>query len=164
MPIRASKFRSGARLTRIAPRRGFTLIEILIVIVMISLIALVAVPRFSTGNGRRNMESARMRTAAALSTARQAAITKGQPVVFSLWSDSVVVRLKATTDASNILSPVPLYTLYKVHAVVTNVDSLAIEFNARGFANSGDRRVIQLTRSGVADDSIVIRSTGMVQR
>jgi prepilin-type N-terminal cleavage/methylation domain-containing protein len=163
MPIRASKFRSGARLTRIAPRRGFTLIEILIVIVMISLIALVAVPRFSTGNGRRNMESARMRTAAALSTARQAAITKGQPVVFSLWSDSVVVRLKATTDASNILSPVPLYTLYKVHAV-TNPDSLAIEFNARGFANSGNRMVIQLTRSGVADDSIVIRSTGMVQR
>src|SRR5215213_10197390 len=100
MQIRASKFRSGARLTRIAPRRGFTLIEILIVIVMISLIALVAVPRFSTGNGRRNMESARMRTAAALSTARQAAITKGEPVLFAVAADSVTVKLKSTADVS----------------------------------------------------------------
>jgi prepilin-type N-terminal cleavage/methylation domain-containing protein len=163
MPKRASKFRSGARLTRIAQRRGFTLIEILIVIVMISLISLVAIPRFASGNGRRNMESARMRTAAALSTARQAAIQKGEPVVFTVTSDSVIVKLKAATDTSNILSPIPLYTLYKVRALTTT-SPLIIEFNARGFASSGNRMVIQLTRSGVADDSIVIRSTGMVQR
>jgi prepilin-type N-terminal cleavage/methylation domain-containing protein len=163
MPTRAPQFRSTARLTSIAHRRGFTLIEILIVIVMISLISLVAIPRFATGNGRRNMESARLRTAAALSTARQAAIQKGEPVVFTLTSDIVTVKLKATTDVSNILSPIPLYTLYKVHAE-TSSDPLIIEFNARGFANSGNRLVIQLTRSGVANDSIVIRSTGMVQR
>ena len=162
MPIRASHVRSTARLTSIAHRRGFTLVEILIVIVMISLISLVAIPRFATGNGRRNMESARMRTAAALSTARQAAITKGQPVRFTLVSDSVIVKLQATTDTSNILSPIPLYTLYKVHAVTS--DPLTIDFNSRGFASSGNRTVIRLTRDGVADDSIVIRSTGMVQR
>jgi len=104
-----------------------------------------------------------MRTAAALSTARQAAITKGQPVRFTLVSDSVIVKLQAATDTSNILSPIPLYTLYKVHAVTTT-NPLIIDFNARGFANSGNRMVIQLTRSGVADDSVVIRSTGMVQR
>jgi len=104
-----------------------------------------------------------MRTAAALSTARQAAIQKGEPVVFSLTSDSVTVKLKATTDTSNILSPIPLYTLYKVHAE-TNPDPLIIEFNARGFANSGNRMVVQLKRTGVANDSVVIRSTGMVQR
>jgi prepilin-type N-terminal cleavage/methylation domain-containing protein len=163
MPTRAPRSRSTARLTSIAHRRGFTLIEILIVIVMISLISLVAIPRFATGNGRRNMESARLRTAAALSTARQAAIQKGEPVVFTVISDSVIVKLKAATDTSNILSPIPLYTLYKVHAE-TNADPLIIEFNARGFANSGNRTVIQLKRTGVANDSIVIRSTGMVQR
>jgi type II secretion system protein H len=166
MPTRASQFRSTARLTSTAYRRGFTLVEILIVIVMISLIALVAIPRFATGNGRRNMESARMRTSAALSTARQAAIQKGQPVLFTLTSDSVIVKLKAATDTSNILSPIPLYTLYQVHAatVPTAVDPLTIEFNARGFASAGARTVIQLTRSGVADDSVVILSTGMVKR
>jgi prepilin-type N-terminal cleavage/methylation domain-containing protein len=163
MPTRAPQSRSTAHLTSIAHRRGFTLIEILIVIVMISLISLVAIPRFATGNGRRNMESARLRTAAALSTARQAAIQKGEPVVFTVISDSVIVKLKAATDTSNILSPIPLYTLYKVHAE-TNADPLIIEFNARGFANSGNRTVIQLKRTGVANDSIVIRSTGMVQR
>jgi len=164
MSTRGSHVRSTARLTSAAPRRGFTLVEILIVIVMISLIALVAIPRFATGNGRRNMESARMRTSAALSTARQAAITKGEPVQFVLTADSVSV--KRTAGGGDLLSPIPLYTLYKVHAatVPTAVDPLTIEFNARGFANAGSRTVIQLTRSGVANDSVVILSTGMVRR
>ena len=67
------------RLTR-HDRPGFTLPEMLIVIVMISVLALFAVPRFTSANGKRHMESARMRIAAALVTARQAAIQKGETV------------------------------------------------------------------------------------
>jgi len=142
--------------------RGFTLVEILIVIVMISLIALVAIPRFSTGTGRRNMESARMRVAAALATARQAAIQKGEPVRFLIKADSVSVKRLAGT--TNLLSPIPLNTLYKV-TVPSVTDSLAIDFNPRGFAKlATTTKVIRLRRSGVADDSLVVYSTGMVQR
>ena len=104
-----------------------------------------------------------MRTAAALSTARQAAIQKGEPVLFAVTADSVTVKLKSTADTSDILSPIPLYTLYKVRAETTPT-SLTLEFNSRGFVASGVRKVIRLTRSGVPDDSVVILPTGMVKR
>ena len=68
------------RLTRSATRVGFTLPEMLIVIVMISVLALVAIPRFATGNAKRHMESARMRVAAAI--ARQGPDNFGTRVYF----------------------------------------------------------------------------------
>src|SRR5215210_5368673 len=117
MSFRTPPSRRAARLTRHSSRTGFSLVEILIVIVMISLVALVAIPRFATGNGRRHMESARMRVAAALTTARQAAIQKGEPVRFQIAANRVtVVRVAGTVD---LISPVPLDTLYEVR--VSNV-------------------------------------------
>ena len=164
MPIRARSYRPAARLTRITPRRGFSLIEILIVIVMISLLALVAIPRFATGNGRRNMESARMRVASALATARQAAIQKGQTVQFRIKANQV--RVFTTGDTvTNLLSPAPLDTLYKVFATVGGSSAeFNVIFSARGFANVGSTKKILLTRSGVANDSVMVLTTGMVQR
>lgn len=147
------------RLTPTTSRPGFTLPEILIVIVMISLLSLVAIPRFASANGKRHMESARMRIAAGLATARQAAIQKGEPVHFVIKANRVQVRpLAGTTD---LISPVPLDTLYNVTTNVT--DSLAIDFSARGFSTNGGA-VIRLRRSGVPDDSVVVSKTGMVQR
>ena len=164
LPTRARSSRPAARLTRNTPRRGFSLVEILIVIVMISLLALVAIPRFAIGNGRRNMDSARMRVASALATARQAAIQKGQTVQFRIKANQVRVFTTADT-VTNLLSPAPLDTLYKVSATV---DGSSAEFNAtfsaRGFANVGSTKKILLTRSGVASDSVMVLTTGMVQR
>jgi prepilin-type N-terminal cleavage/methylation domain-containing protein len=146
-------------LTNRGRRRGFTLPEILIVIVMISLLALVAIPRFATANGKRHMESARMRVAAALATARQAAIQKGQTVQFRITSNRVTVRA-AGPDATNLVSPVPLDTLYKVY-----VDSdYSLDFTARGFMIPSAAQTITLTRSDVATDYVKVSKTGMVQR
>lgn len=153
-----------SRLTSIRQRRGFTLPEILIVIVMISLLALVAIPRFSTANGKRQMESARMRIAAALATARAAAIQKGYPVRFRLTSNRITVN-RDTTGASNIISPVPLDTLYNVSATaVAFTDPFDVVFSGRGFSNVGSSATIRLSRPGVPDDSVVITKTGMVKR
>ena len=154
--------RARQRLTSNTLRSGFTLPEILIVIVMISLLALVAIPRFATANGKRHMESARMRVAAGLATARAAAIQKGEPVRFQITSNRVtVLRLAGSTD---LISPVPLDTLYKV--TVGNVgDPFNVDFSGRGFAtNLGSNKTIRLRRSGVADDSVVVTITGMVMR
>ena len=143
-------------------RRGFTLPEILIVIVLISVLALVAIPRFATANGKRHVESARMRVAAAVATARQAAIQKGQTVQFKIAGNRVTVK-RTGTDTTNLVSPVPLDTLYKV--AVSNVsDPFIIDFSARGFASLSGTATIRLGRTGVATDSVVILKTGMVQR
>ena len=142
-------------------RRGFTLAEILIVIVMISLLAIVAIPRFASANGKRHMESARMRVAAALATARQAAIQKGQTVQFKIVNERVTVVASGTT--TNLISPVPLDTLYKV-TVGGVVQPFTVDFSSRGFSSSGTANTIRLSRPGVADDSVMVTTTGMVMR
>jgi prepilin-type N-terminal cleavage/methylation domain-containing protein len=154
--------RRDARLTFSGARRGFTLPEILIVIVMISVLALVAIPRFASANGKRHMESARMRVAAAVATARAAAIQKGQTVRLQIASNRVTVK-STSADTTNLVSPVPLDTLYKVR-VTSPTGTILLDFSARGFANYGSKLVIKLARSGVSDDSVVVTSTGMVQR
>lgn len=147
-------------------RRGFTLPEILIVIVMISVLALVAIPRFAVANGRRHMQSAKMRVGAAAATARAAAIQKGQSVRLMIKSNrvTVIAIVPPKGDTVTLVSPVPLDTLYNVKAGGFT-DSLVVNYSARGFAVNVDAaKVITLTRSGVPDDSVVITRTGMVQQ
>ena len=169
MPSRAAFFASPQHLTRgPAPRvgrAGFTLPEILIVIVMISVLALVAIPRFATANGRRHMESARMRIAAALATARQGAIQRGQPIRFRVDNDSLRVTLFSHADTL-LLSPVPLNTLYKV-TIDKPSQPYEIVFGARGFATAGlpdAENYIVLKRSGVPDDTVTVSRYGMVKQ
>jgi prepilin-type N-terminal cleavage/methylation domain-containing protein len=152
--------RACSRLTPKLGRRGFTLPEILIVIVMISVLALVAVPRFAVANGRRHMQSARMRVAAAFATARAAAIQRGDTANVVIASNRVTV----TSGNANLMSPVPLDTLYSVRVGGIS-DPYTVTFSARGFASSGNTPAkIQLRRPGVPDDSVVVTKPGMVQR
>jgi len=153
---------ASPRLTPRPGRRGFTLPEILIVIVMISVLSIVAIPRFAVANGKRQMQSAKMRVATAAATARAAAIQKGQQVRFMIKSNRVTV-IAAATDTIPLISPVPLDTLYKVIASGFT-DSLVVNFSARGFAALDNGTTITLKRPGVPTDSVVITKTGMVQQ
>ena len=105
-----------------------------------------------------------MRVSSALSTARQAAITKGETVNFRIKQNRV--RVFAVSDSNtNLLPAVPLDTLYDVRTTVNNSSAeFNAVFNARGFANINEVKKVRLTRSGVADDSVTILLTGMVQR
>ena len=138
----------------------------LIVIVMISVLSIVAIPRFAVANGKRHMQSAKMRVAAAAATARAAAIQKGMPVRFMIKNSRVTV-IAAAKDTIVLISPVPLDTLYKVSASWSGsipTDSLVVNFSSRGFAALDGAQTITLKRSGVPTDSVVITKTGMVQQ
>jgi len=137
------------------------------VIVMISVLSIVAIPRFAVANGRRHMQSAKMRVAAAAATARAAAIQKGQQVRFMIKNNRVTV-IAASTDTVTLISPVPLDTLYKVQASGSSFtptsDSLVVNFSSRGFAALDNATTITLKRNGIPTDSVVITKTGMVQQ
>jgi type II secretory pathway pseudopilin PulG len=142
----------------------------LIIIVMISLLAIVAVPRFATANGRRHMESARMRVAAGLATARQAAIQKGQTVKFRIKAHRVtvfVVTGPGAADTLPLMSPVPLDTLYKITAKPEDaggpIADLVLNFTSRGYTNTNPT-TIALSRAGVRPDTIKVTKFGTVQQ
>ena len=134
---------------------------------MISVLSIVAIPRFAVANGKRHMQSAKMRVAAAAATARAAAIQKGQQVRFMIKSSRVTV-IAAAKDTITLISPVPLDTLYKVSAsgsgFTATSDSLVVNFSSRGFATLDGATTITLKRPGVPTDSVVITKTGMVQQ
>lgn len=159
MPQRAVMVQASSYLTW--KRRGFTLPEILIVIVMISLLALVAIPRFASANGKRHLESARMRVAAAATTARQAAIQKAAPIRFRVASNRVTVINTATGDT--LMSKIPLDTLYKV-TVTRPSQPFTIDFSGRGFPTPMSTVLIELTRTGGGIDTVIVSKTGMVQQ
>jgi prepilin-type N-terminal cleavage/methylation domain-containing protein len=156
---------ASPRLTLRTARRGFTLPEMLIVIVMISVLSIVAIPRFAVANGKRHMQSAKMRVAAAAATARAAAIQKGQQVRFMIKNNRVtVIAITPPKDTIKLISPVPLDTLYGVRVTSGITDSLVVNFSSRGFAALDNGTTIMLKRNGVPADSVVITKTGMVQQ
>ena len=168
MPARAlasNRLRHRAAATlgvRGGRRAGFTLIEILIVIVMISMLALMALPRFADANGRRHLNSARMRFVSALATARQAAIQKGGKVSFTVQSNRITVQ----ADGVNLISPVPLDTLYKVKATSGEATTTqTIQFDGRGFASPklASGTYFKLTRAGVGEARVPVSPLGMAQ-
>jgi type II secretory pathway pseudopilin PulG len=134
---------------------------------MVSVLSLVAIPRFAVANGKRHMQSAKMRVGAAAATARAAAIQKGQQVRFMIKSNRVTV-VAIAKDTIPLISPVPLDTLYKVQASGSSFtptsDSLVVNFSARGFAVLDGATTVTLKRTGVPNDSVVITKTGMVQQ
>ena len=169
MPIRVATVSILRHLTRPravhAARRGFTLPEMLIVVVMISLIALIGLPKFARTNAVRYREVARQRITAALATARQAAIQKGASAEFQLVRNSFIVR---SSRGDTIIRPMPLDSLFRVRAIAVSgtPDSLSIVFNSRGMTTSisGDAQIIRLSREGAPLDSVVVTKWGMVQR
>ena len=128
----------------------------LIVIVMISLIALIGLPKFTRTNARRYMSAAKTRVSTSIVTARQAAIQKGSQVEFRVSKNRVIVR-----SGTDTLIRMPLDTLFNVEA---KPDSLSIFFNGRGFTSSAAAQTIILTRPGTGDDSVNVSKWGMVQR
>lgn len=76
-------------------RRGFTLPEMMIAVVIMALLSLLAVPKFKTIRDRAKVSGARARVESAVATARAAAIHRGRLSLFmasgqwmSVWTQN----------------------------------------------------------------------------
>jgi prepilin-type N-terminal cleavage/methylation domain-containing protein len=89
-------------------RKGFTLVEVLIVVVIISIAALMAVPMFSSA-GSMQIRSAANIIAADLEYAKSMAITTGQnyAVIFDATAESYQVAI-VNPDATTTVIPHPV--------------------------------------------------------
>ena len=102
------------------PGQGFTLVEMLTVIVIIVLIIGLALPVFHSLNGSRSQEGATNQIAAMLSRAREAAVAAQQPRGVAFYTDSstgqtamVLVQPEVSTGlqawASPLITPQPAF-------------------------------------------------------
>lgn len=137
-------------------RPGFTIIELLFVLIIVGVVAVLTAP-----SGRRIMErnavrSAKQELAAALAIARASAIHNGRPTQFIRSGNKVHVRLVRGSQAVAINAPVDVMRDHKV-TVETSRDT--VRFDPRGFATAmpGSHQSFRLRRGAVRDSVCVTR-------
>lgn len=117
---------------RLAPR-GFTLPEMLIVIVMITMLSAFALPKFAVLRESGNIAGARQYIEAAIVTARSTAIQKGRPAQINVVNDQVSVTTTALDGTT--IQVMPAMPLDQVYHVELGATVPTITYDARGFAS-----------------------------
>jgi len=141
----------------VARRHGFSLIEMLIVMVVIGLTSLIALPKMNAAFTHSNVISAKSKLASLYSIARSTAVSTGQTAILRVNGNQVYVyarpRLKVGAGTvDTITQPTNLSTEYGV-ALSGGVDSVRISPNGLGL----DSAVIILTKSSWLDTVIISR-------
>ena len=144
-------------------RSGFSLIEMLVVLVLISAMAGIIAPRMRGYRERLNLDAARTQVESAVATARSAAIQKGFPAKLRIVNNqmTVVATVNSAGLTMVILGPVMFDSSLGVRVQPAAVADSLITFEARGFASprlaaTGKFRITGTTRS----DSVCVTVTG----
>jgi prepilin-type N-terminal cleavage/methylation domain-containing protein len=145
-------------------RKGFTLIETLLVIVIISILVLISYPKVSSAMVKTNVRSARTTLANMFAKARAAATQTNRKTRLKFSGNRVWIvaspRALPGVGTVDTIGPVEnLNTLYGV-TVTTPVDS--VNFDPRGLAGGfGATSTLKVAKSGHTD-SIVVNGLGRV--
>ncbi len=148
-------------------RRGFTLMELLLVVSMMGIVAAMAIPRMRTGSDRANLSSARDVVATYANNARRAAVTRGQTTRLRLLSDTMVMVVSENPAAPNdsVLAKASLRGQYRSTITLDGVAGGLIAFDKRGLVRgAGATRKLLITNADGVRDSVCISGAGLVMR
>lgn len=143
---------------RSIPRRGFTVTELLVVLVVMLVILGLAAPRLSALRARNNLAAAKQQIAQALSVARASAIHRGQTIAFTRAGNVVGVRNLSTS--TNLVEPMDLERAFNVSIAADGTTPDTIRFDSRGFrVGAGTDARYVVTRSAELVDTVCVRGS-----
>jgi prepilin-type N-terminal cleavage/methylation domain-containing protein len=145
-------------------RRGFSLIEILTVIIMIGLVAAMAIPKFGTTLSRQNVRGARLLITTMHAKARNAAVFRGRQTALVLKNGRlVIVSRHPVTGAVDTVGRTEsdIVGLYGVSFVVNPSGRDTLFFNAGGLGSETGQTTIFVAKAGYAD-TIAISPLGRI--
>jgi prepilin-type N-terminal cleavage/methylation domain-containing protein len=147
-------------------RQGFSLIEMLIVIVVVGLVTLSGWPRLRDAKIRSDVRSARGQVIGLYAKARASAVETARPTTlqFSGTSAWITASPRLTALAGSTVDTIGgvsnLFTTYGVGVAAAPFTVVTVD--PRGVGNSG-ATTIRLTRAGIVD-SIRFSAFGKVQK
>lgn len=142
-----------------ARRKGFTLIEIITVLVIMGIVMMMALPKYGNMNNRNQMRSAKDGLAARISAARAAAVASGKPSTFAIIGDTMRVTLTSNGVATKKGADINLYRQFGVSMTSGNA---TVVFDGRGMANQTALK-FKFTR-GPISDSLCVSKLGLINR
>jgi prepilin-type N-terminal cleavage/methylation domain-containing protein len=140
-------------------RNGFTLIEIITVMVMMGIVMMMALPKYGNMNDRNQMRSAKDGLAARIAAARAASVASGKPATFSVRGDTMRVTLASGGVVTKKGADVDLYKQFGVKMTSGSAD---VVFDGRGMANQPAFK-LKFTRGKLAD-SLCVSKLGLINR
>lgn len=146
-------------------RRGFTLVELVLVLVIVSIVSAIALPKIGAMRDRGAVRSARQQVSSLLATARATAIRQGQSAQLRFANNTAWVT--ATPIGGG--TPVPVggraaFTPLGVDAAgfAADAESVSILYDLRGMAQGlTATRKLTFTRNR-ARDSLCISRVGLI--
>ncbi len=140
-------------------RRGFTLIEILLVIVLLGIMSAFALPRFADAVRKQNIRSARVALVGLCAQARATAIQRGSKTKFVLLNSVISIQSSnpVTNASQTVGNPVDLYGRYGVTVLPS---SFSLEYDPRGIGTA-PQTSLQIAK-GSDTTTVVISAAGRV--
>ena len=146
-------------------RKGFTVAELIMVVLLIGVIAAVGLPRLRQGLEKQNVRSAKALIASMVATARAAAVQRGCVSTLSFSPDSVWVTACGVTGNPPPASVV-VGTAKHVGAqynVTLSASQAAINYDPRGMSLLFQPTTVRVIGPQYRD-SVVINELGRVKR
>jgi len=142
-------------------RGGFTAVEVLTVLGLMSVVMAIVAPRFAQPRAKATVHAASSQLMALLETARAAAVRRGQPASFHMWGSQISITVDQNGSPVNLVAPMRLDPALSVQMASAAPD---ITFNARGFVSNITSQVSLIVSRDAESDTICVTRGGAIVR
>ena len=149
--------------------RGFTMVELLLVITMVGAVVAIAMPKMRGFRDTSAVRSARLELTAAIEAARAASIQRGRAARVRIVDDSILVTVDTgavgagASSRYTVLGPKSLRAEHAVIVTGKTASDTGIAFDSRGLASPrlAGTAVFVLQRNATRD-SVCVSRLGML--
>ena len=140
---------------------GFTVIELLWVIVLMGLMAMLGIPRIRYALQKQNVRSARVATVSHVVKARNAAVQRGCRATVHLRSSGAIWVTACRTAGAGLDTLGGMDDLHERYGVTLSASRDSVQFDPRGLSLGNQAATVSVSNT-VAADTVRINAVGRV--